>query len=392
MTRWGRICGLGLMVWLVAGTALAEPYIGVRQGFKCSSCHTNRTGGGKRTDLVTTHAREILRYPTFLGSFSAPLDKFNPELNSYIGIGADLRFSELATFQDKPDANGRVKNNTAFRTRLESESLATTEAVGYLEVRLIPNRLTVYLDQRFAPNTDTREAWGMLHGLPGNGFIKAGRMFLPYGLPIQNDFAFIRGGRPTGSATTNFSFNTRQEAFEVGFEPGPFSAIMAVSDGPSGDRDVWVTGTVSALVTDLPVVRTVLIGASGARMGGTSENVEFGFFCGTNLGPLTALAEVDFLNTSTPTSHGHRGTFISYGELDYLLLGWLNVKGAIDYADNDGDLSVRGDTAENRVSVGLEVFLNRFIQTRLFYRVNNGPEAKPTHNQDQLLAELHVFF
>ncbi len=390
MTRWVRLFGVVVAVWLVASSAWAEPYIAVREGYRCSGCHTNITGGGKRTDIVSVHPRQLLHYPMFLGTFAKPLDHFSGEVNKYIGIGADVRFSETATFQDR-GSNGRVDNNKVFRGRLESNSLDTTEAVAYLEVRLIPDHLSFYLDQRFAPNTDTREVFGLLRGLPANGFIKAGRMFLPYGLQLQDDSAFIRGGR-NGSATTNFSFNTRQSGLEVGIEPGPYSAIVAVSDGSAGDRDVWVTGTVSAIWTDLPIVRNVLLGGSAAHMGGSSENTEFGFFGGTNLGPVTGLAEADFLNTRTSTSNGNQGTFIAYGELDYLLFGWMNVKAAIDYADDDGDLSSRADDSENRVSFGLEPFLNRFVQTRLFYRIGNGVRSMANHNQNVLLAELHLFF
>jgi len=378
-------------MWLLSAAASrAEPYIAVREGYNCSGCHTNITGGGKRTDIVMTHPREILRYPDFLGTFTTPADKFTGEVNKYIGLGGDLRVSNLATFQDQ-GVNGRVDNNKAFRGRLETDTLDTTEATVFFELRLIPDYLSFYLDQQFATSAQTREVWGLLRGLPFNGFIKAGRMFLPYGLQLQDDNAFIRGGT-NGSATTNFSFNTRQPGVEIGIEPGPYSAILAVTDGTSGDRDVWVTGTVSAMWTDIPIVRNVFVGGSGAHMGGSTDNVEFGFFGGTNLGPVTGLAEVDFLDTRSPTSNGHRGTFISYGELDYLALDWLNVKGTIDYADDDGDLSNRSDDSENRVSFGIEPFLNRFTQVRIFYRVSNGVENKPNHNQNQLLAELHLFF
>ena len=388
--KWMRLVVLATLLAAGARAAWAEPYLAVREGYNCSGCHTNVTGGGKRTEIVTTHPREILRYPDFLGTFSSPADKFTGEVNKYIGVGGDLRVSNLATFQDQ-GVNGRVDNNKVFRGRLETDSLDATEAAVFLELRLIPDALSFYVDQQFATSTQTREVWGMLRGLPWNGFIKAGRMFQPYGLQLQDDTAFIRGGANV-SATTNFSFNTRQPAAEIGIEPGPYSAIVAVSDGTSKDRDLWVPGTVSAMWTDLPVVRNVFVGGSAAHMGGQSENFEFGFFGGTNLGPLTGLAEVDFLDTRTPTSGGHQGTFISYGELDYLALGWLNVKGAISYADDDGDLSSRADDSENVVRVGVEPFLNRFLQLRVFYQVSNGVENKPNHNQNQLLTELHLFF
>jgi hypothetical protein len=304
-----------------------------------------------------------------------------------------LRASNTAIFQDQPDASGRVKNNTAFRGRLERDVVDVTEAVGFLEVRLIPERLSFYVDQRVAPTTNNREAFGLLYLPWWDSFVKAGRMFLPYGLQLQDDHAFIRGGS-NGSANTGFSFEQNQAAFELGVQPGPFSFILAVSEGASGDRDVQITGTASAMLTDLPVVRNVLLGSSFSRVGPTgSETVEVGFFGGTNIQRLTFLGEADFREDRNSSTSGQRlGTFIAYGEADYLLFDWLNLKGAVDYADDDGTLSNRANDSENRVSVGLEPFLNRFFQPRLFYRVSNGVRANPSHNQDILLAELHFFF
>ena len=86
------------------------------------------------------------------------------------------------------------------------------------------------------------------------------------------------------------------------------------------------------------------------------------------------------------------GAFITYSEANYLFFNWLNMKVAFDYADYDGTLPRQGSDAENRVSVGFEPFLARFIQTRFFYRCGNGIETNPTHNQDLWIFELHAFF
>lgn len=395
-----RGCGVALacLLWWTMPAA-AEPYFAVREGLRCSACHVNATGGGKRTDLVSTHARDLLHYPNFFGTFSNPTDFFSGEINKYLALGADLRASETAIFQDgKPDPDGvfrgQVRNDQVFRGRLETTTLDVTEAVAYGEVRLIPDYLTFYLDQRFQPTTDNREAFGLVHGvIPWNGYVKAGRMFLPYGLQLQDDTAFIRSGA-NGSANTGFSFNVQEPAFEIGVEPGPLTLVAAVSKSPSGtNRDVQVTTTASALFTDLPVVRSVLLGNSFSREGAAgTETILFGFFAGSNLGRLTYLGEADFRSDKTPDTNGRSiGRFIGYVEGDYLFFDWLNMKVAADYADNDGHLGDTNDS-ENRVSIGIEPFLNRFLQPRLFYRVSNGIRADPTHNQSIILAELHLFF
>lgn len=391
--------------WLLlsAAPALAEPYFAVREGLPCGACHVNENGGGMRTDLVRTHARDILHYPNFFGKFSNPPEFFSGEINQYLALGSDLRVSNTSTFQDQgspakcPGPGGSttncVANDKVFRGRLQTDSIDVTEAVLYGEVRLIPDYLIFYVDQRLQPQTENREAFGLLKGvLPWNGFIKAGQMFLPYGLQLQDDGAFIRQGT-NGSASTGFSFNQQQAGGEIGFQPGPVTCMAAVSNGPSGDRDVQVTGTVYAIFTELPVVRNVMLGGSFSRVGPPgSQTTVFGFFGGSNFERLSFLGEADFRSDHNQATDGRTvGRFISYGEVDYLFFDWLNFKVAVDYSDWDGSPGIQTDDSENRVSFGVEPFWNRFLQTRLFYRISNGIESNPTHNQNVLLAEVHLF-
>jgi hypothetical protein len=382
------LAAVPVVLWVCE--AAAEPYIAVREGYRCSACHVNRTGGGKRTDFAVTHARDLLHYPSFeaLKPLTSPVEAFDGTLNKYVAIGADLRVDATATFQQRGN-DGNVKNNVAFRGRLDELEIEVDEAVGYLEVRLIPDRLLFYLDQQLAPNTDTREAWGLLQ-LPWEVYLKAGKMFLPYGLQLQDDDAYIRGGR-NGSANTGFSFEQQQAAFEIGWQPEPVEAIFAVSDGASGDKSVQVTGTVYSLLTDIPVVRNFLLGVSGSRV--DSDYGLFGFFVGHSVGRFTYLGEVDFLFVDdSSTGDEERGVFVHYSEGDYLLFDWLNLKVAFNYADSDGDLSQPANDSENFITFGLEPFLARFLQLRLLYQVANGVESDPSHNQNVLTAEAHVFF
>jgi len=386
---------VAVLLLACAGTAAAEPYFAVREGQKCSACHVNMTGGGMRTSFVSAHAKEILRYPNWFEPLTKPTDKFTGELNQYVAIGADLRVDMTAIMQDKPRADGTVPNNQVFRGRLEQFDVNVSEAVGYLNINLIPDLLNVYLDQRFAPSLDTREVWAMAL-LPWDFYLKGGKMFLPYGLQLQNDDAFIRGGR-NGSATTGYSFNVSQPAFELGWEPGPVASAIAVSQGAAADTDVQFSGTVSALFDELPVVRNVLVGSSGSVANSSdTETTYFGLFAGSNLGNLTYLAEVDFGHLSFPDSttgqNVSAGTFILYTEANYLFFDWLNTKVAFNYADYDGSLPRQGSDGENYFQFGVEPFLARFLQVRLFYTVGNGVETIPSHNQDLWSAELHVFF
>ena len=388
------LVALGLLISLFGGTAVAEPYLALRSGVKCNACHVNVTGGGMRTSFVSAHARDILKYPNWFDDLTKPVEAFDGSINDYVAIGADLRATAGLLFQDNP-RDGRVSNNKAFRGRLEEFDVDVEQAVTYLNATVIPDLLEFYVDLRLAPTTDAREAWGMLY-LPKDFFIKAGRMFLPYGLQIQDDESFIRGGR-NGSANAGFNFDMRQAAFELGWVSGPWTVVGAFSEG-AGDRDAQVTASASGLFRDVPLLDSVFVGASGNRNGGQEETFQFAGFGGFSIGRFIYLGEVDFIDRKVvsavdPSSgRAHRGGFIHYSEANYLLFDWLNVKLAFDYADYDGDLSQRANDSENRVSFGLEPFLARFVQTRVFYRVSNGIESTPSHNQGILSAEVHLFF
>ena len=150
-------------LYLVAAPAWAEPYLALRSGEKCGACHVNITGGGMRTSLVSAHAKDILRYPDWFDALTKPVESFDGDINDYVSLGADLRASVSAIFQDDPDANGEVDNNKAFRGRLEEFDLDVDEAVAYLNVRAIPDLLEFYVDLRVAPTTDAREAFGVIY-------------------------------------------------------------------------------------------------------------------------------------------------------------------------------------------------------------------------------------
>jgi hypothetical protein len=198
-------------------------------------------------------------------------------------------------------------------------------------------------------------------------------------LQLQDDDAFIR--------EETFNFRTREAAFEIGFQPGPFTMIAAVSEGGSGDRDVRVTTTVYAMLTGLPVVRNAMIGNSFSRVGTSNgDKTLFGFFGGTNLERFTLLLEADFID------NGGKGLFVGYVEGDYLFFDWLNFKVAFDYSDSDSSRSTLTDDSKNQFTFGFEPFLNRFLQLRLFYAIANGVESIPARNQNELMAEVHLFF
>lgn len=364
---------LGLVA--CASVARAEPYLMVRAGAKCSDCHTNQTGGGKRTPFAQIHARDILRDLDLL-PIPRGVKAFTGEVNSWISIGGDLRVRNTTVFQDKI-RNGRVDNNTAFRERVLSNDTDVQEALGYLQVDLWPDVVTFYGDWNATGGVTTREVFGLVRGfLPWDTYVKAGRMFPAFGLRVFDDEAFIR-------SRSGFTFQNPDEGAEIGLAPGPFFFATTVTNGQDGDKDVQATVNGYAVIPDVPVLKQLVGGASFARQS-DKRNVA-AVYGGSNLWRFTYLGEIDFIHDHQVSTVGKRDQLAAYAEVNLLLLDWLNVRGTFDF------VKVSHDQDQTRFAIGLEPFINRVIQPRIQYRINNGVPSEPDDNTDVLVVELHFF-
>ena len=374
----------------------AEPYMAIREGRKCSSCHVNMDGGGMRTLLANTHMQEITHYRDLFPELENATEAFNGQITSFLSIGGDLRLNDSIVFQDEPDAQGLVPHKV-LRGNVEENVLDFRRASLYALVTLIPDYLEVYLDESFAPGgVITRELFGLVKGLlPWKGYVKGGKFFLDYGLrsaddnlfSLDNDTnkQFVRG-------RTGTDFESSDTGVEVGFQPGPTHLTVQVTNGPPGDADVRVTSNAYALFTDIPVIENAMIGASFMHLGSDSgDTYTYGAYAGSNLGPLEYQGEVDWIHFSASGDAQAVGSFLAYGEVNYLLLDWINCKVFGEYADNDPNADTTS-SAQNRFGFGVQPFLGRFLQTSLFYSIANGPKNRALDNQNRLVMELHLFF
>ena len=82
----------------------------------------------------------------------------------------------------------------------------------------------------------------------------------------------------------------------------------------------------------------------------------------------------------------------AYAEVDFLAFDWLNFRGTFDF------VKVSHAQDQTRYAIGVEPFIDRFLQPRIQYRINNGPPRpgeqpnELVENQDELIFELHFFF
>jgi hypothetical protein len=368
---------------LAAARARAEPYLMVRAGAKCSDCHVNMDGGGMRTQFAHIHARDILHDLDLL-PIPPTVKGFNGQLGEYVAIGSDLRVNNTTIFQDQFDTQGNVPRNKVFRRSVTSNETQVGEFLGYLKVDLLPDYVTMYSDFNLNGGVTNREAFGLIRNfLPYDTYVKAGRFFPPFGLRLWDDAAFVRSG-------SGYTFTNPDEGGEIGIAPGPFYLATSVTNGDSGDKDVATTVNGYGVFDEIPVVRTVMAGASYARQ--SDKRWVAAWYAGSNLWKFTYLGEFDLINDDTVGTAAVDTQYAAYAEIDFLAFGWLNLRGTFDF------LKVSDNRSQTRYTIGAEPFINRFLQPRIQYQIYNGPPLpgenpqELVQNQGVLLFELHMFF
>ena len=358
-----KVILLGLLGWLVIVPAVlllggslagAEPYIATRTGFKCSVCHVNRTGGGKRTDFGLIYSQTNLSMKIVRSSDGPSF--VNGRVNQVFSVGADFRAENVSIFEYEDSTGAKASSSNQSRV---------SEANVYLQMDMIPGVFALYADQILSPISANREFFGLLQDSNGNAYAKIGRMLLPYGLRLLDDAAFIR-------SRTGYTYNRHDLGAEVGLEPGPISLMMNVTD-----TQLSAVGSV--------VFRRFRVGSSYGRSTQRSKEHTWGAFGGANFGRFTLLGEIDFI------TEADIDRFASLAELNVLITRGFNLKATYEFFDRNTDVSNDRDGQE-RITLGIEPFLIQYLQIGLFYRINRFVPQALTENQDELRLQFHGFF
>ena len=358
-----RLIGLAallLVSMLGTGTATAEPYLAVAMGLKCSGCHVNPTGGGMRNTFGTVYGQTQLPART-LDMSSTP---WTGDLGRYIGIGANLRGG--ATFIDFPGSPS-------------VSSFDLTSLRAYVDLRVIPERLSLYIDERLAPgNANNAETYLRLWSADHRFYLKAGQMYLPFGIRLQDDSAFTR-------EPTSINFNTPDRGIEIGFDGSQWTAQFAVSNGTAGAPEVD-NGKQWSLRTEYV--------SSGWRAGASFNLNDFdvgsrrmqNLFAGVRTGRIAWLGEVDYILDTT--TQQHRKQVAGLIEANWMLRKGHNLKFTAERFDPNRDASRDQQT---RLSVVWEYTPVPFLQVRTGIRNYDDVNEVPFLNQRIAFIQLHGF-
>jgi len=342
--------------------AAGEPYLAVQSGLKCGTCHTNPTGGGKRKAFGAAYAQTELA--ARLWSQGDGEASWNGEIGRVLAVGADMRAA--LSGEDVP---GGAR---------ESE-LAVSRATVYAAVDAIPSLLALYFDEQVAPGgAINREGYALLTPAQGKYTFKAGRFFLPYGLRLEDDSAFVR-------QATGVNFATPDMGVEAGIELPRWSAQLALTNGTGGAGELD-TGKQTSLLASYVLSRWrigVSYNFNNAELGDREMR---GVFAGIKTGAIAWLAEFDRITDDTPV--GAQTSTAGLIEGNWRVRKGDNLK--IGYERFDPDDAGSADLRE-RWSVVWERCPVQMLQLRIGLRSYTGPAPLPATNRDEAFAELHVY-
>jgi hypothetical protein len=356
-----RLAG-ALALIAFAGAAQAEPYLAAQMGLKCAQCHVNPTGGGMRTVFGNTFAQTTLAAKR-IGSDE---DLWTGQVMKFLSVGGNARANY--NFSDVPHQGS-------------SNDFAVEEARAYLDFGVIPNRLSVYIDQRFAPGNATNLEANVRYWITESSlYVKAGRMYLPFGYRFEDDNAFVR-------QLSGINMQAPDEGVELGFEKGSWSTQFALSNGTSGGPEVdngkqltarteyvgsvWRAG-VSAVFNDTD---------AGNRVGAAA----FGAF---RAGPVTLIGEIDHFDDDSIGTDG-RKLMATLAEADWKVAQGHNLKLTYEWFEPDTDVD---EDEQTRLSLVYEWSPIQFVQLRAGYRLYDGIPQNDLQNRTQAFLQLHGFF
>jgi len=360
---------ISLSATLLSFSVTAEPYLAIKNNLKCAACHVNPNGGGLRNDFGKIYGQSIL--PSKANSFdSTKLAK----LTQYLSIGADARFN--ANFQQSDAEKSHV-----------SKSFAIESAQLYLHFNIPDSGLSFYFDEQIAPGSAiNREAYVMYQfeqnsALQGS-YLKAGKLFLPYGLRIEDDSAFIR-------QATGINFDNSDNGIEYGLNLGQSSINIYLANGTSQASNNDNSFLYGLRVEHL--FSTFRIGASAILNDGEQQIKMLNIYAGTQINDFGFLAEMDYLNLAKANTFNQQdiSQLAMLVEVNYQWRQGWNFKITAEYFDPDSDVD---EDEQTRYSFVTEYTPLSNIQLRLGARFKQDIPQKPTQNYDLVFLQSHFYF
>lgn len=344
------------LLFFISASVFAEPYLAIKSGLRCSSCHISPTGGGMRNSFGQEFGRSLAASDRQLSGISS-------ELNKSFSIGGDFRAgAESVTIDGQEDQ---------FNFDTERASI-------YLHANLIPQTLDLYIDQQFSPASLNREAWiSYKPQLPGL-YARAGKFFLPYGFRLQDDTAFIR-------QVTGINFSSSDNGIELGADYKSWSVQLALTNGTAGAAETNTDKQFSLRSVFIKPEWRAGFSLNSNKSTGAKREM-FNLFAGASLFATQWLFEIDQIKDTQTSSVTQQVLLV---ELNKEVKKGHNIKFTHESHDPNTDVD---EDERTRNSLVWEYFPVQQAQIRTGLRVSEGIPQKPQDNSDVLFVNIHAWF
>lgn len=351
---------VALVFFTISSKALAEPYLAVKNNMKCGTCHVNPLGGGLRTTFGNIYGHQLMPATT---SDITTADA--GRLAEWIGLGGNFRYNGEHISDDT--------DNQTSTFKVDSAQL-------YMAIKPKGSSVTFYLDQQVAPGAAINREAFVLYNFSGNHYVKAGKMYLPFGLRLEDDSAFVR-------QATGFNFDSSDNGVELGLDFAASTVNLFVSNGTGA-----VSNTDDRFLYGIKVERLF----SGFRLGGTAVHNDgvndkqsmMNLYGGLGWGNFTLLAEADYIINSSADSPKQK-QWVALFEINYQLLKGLNLKVTSEYFDPDINISENHDTKYSLIAEYTPV---SNLQLRAGARIADSIPQRPERNNEKLFVQAHFYF
>jgi len=360
ISRKSLVPWMAVAVLLLSSQVSAEPYLAAQMGMKCGQCHVNPTGGGMRNVYGNTFAQTVLAQKRI----GAEEDLWTGQVMKFLSVGGNARANY--NWEEVPNQDA-------------TNDFDVEEARAYFDFGVIPNRLSVYFDQRFAPGNSTNLEANVRYWFKENStYVKAGRMYLPFGYRVEDDGAFVR-------SLSGINMQAPDEGVEFGFESASWTAQIAVSNGAGGGTEI---DSGKQVTTRAEFVKPRWRGGASLLYNDTDLGTRTGagVFGAFNLGPVTLLGEVDYFDDE---SIGDGKLMATLTEADWKIRQGHNLKLTYEWFEPNDDLD---EDEQTRTSLLYEWSPIQFVQLRAGVRVYDGIPQNDNQNRKQAFLQLHGFF
>jgi hypothetical protein len=390
---------VALSLGLLAAPRRAQtvPLYAARNGLMCQSCHFDPNGGGPRSEFGFAFARNRHRLdPEDSTSRWAGL-----AVTNRVGETTPLYFGVNQRFM-------MLENQHTDVDRIERLGFFNMESAIHLAFQPHDRLTLVYTVDGFADGPVNfitgKEAYGLIGGLPANGYLRAGRFRVPFGLRMDDHTVATRAGFGdfgTGASFLPYDPRYPDLGVEVGMDRAGWFGRAAFTNGASSifSSDGYAEAKAIKVGYSHPRYQGGVSIYDDLIKSGTTPLVRltrWGYYGMTHAGPFALLGEIaagtnDVRPSASPPNGIRTNLLAGFAEVDWAPRRQYNLRARYDRVEADRGASqpTRDLATFSRYSLEGEWVPVPFAELRWTYRYL---DAKESSLADERQAYLQFHF